>query len=205
MKPSPRINVSSGRPLEPLANYSRALRVGDMVLQSGTTAIDTDGTIIGENDIAKQVDAIVDIAKGTMAQAGGKLEDVVRSRIYVTDISLADTAGKALGRHFRDIRPASTLVQISRLARPTQLIEIEFDAVDGAAQSAQRISSGRDIEEIYGYSRAVRVDDRVFISGSTALGENGAVAHIGDLEGQARVIFDLILQALDHGVFIKLF
>ena len=75
-----RINVSSGRPLKPLANYSRALRCGDMVLQSGTTAIDTNGDIIGENDIATQVDAIVDIAPDTTRQARGSLEDAVRSR-----------------------------------------------------------------------------------------------------------------------------
>ena len=75
-----RINVSLGRPLKLLANYSRALRCGDMVLQSGTTAIDTNGDIIGENDIATQVDAIVDIAPDTMRQARGSLEDVVHSR-----------------------------------------------------------------------------------------------------------------------------
>jgi enamine deaminase RidA (YjgF/YER057c/UK114 family) len=68
-----RINISSGRPLEPLAHYSRALRCGDQVLQSGTTAIDTEGNIIGENDVAAQVDAIVEISRGTMGEAGGKL------------------------------------------------------------------------------------------------------------------------------------
>ena len=193
-----RINVSSGRPLEPLAHYSRALRVGDMVLQSGTTAIDTDGNIIGEDDIAKQVDAIIAIAEDTMGQAGGKLDDVVRARIYVTDIALAEQAGKAFGRHFKDVRPAATLVQVSRLARPTQLIEIELDAVDGAAATAQRISSGRPTEDIYGYSRAVRVGDRVFISGTTALNDQGTVAHAGDMYAQACAIYDTILSALDE-------
>ncbi len=193
-----RINVGSGRPLEPLANYSRALRVGDMVLQSGTTAIDTDGNVIGEGDIAKQVDAIMDIAQGTMGQAGGRLEDVVRTRIYVTDISLADQAGRAIAKYFRDARPAGTLVQVSRLARPAQLIEIELDAVDGAQQSAQKISSGTPTEDIYAYSRAVRVGDRVFISGSTAQTGEGGVAHPGDAHGQARATFDTILAALDQ-------
>ena len=84
-----RINVSSGRPLEHLAHYSRALRVGDMVLQSGTTAIDTDGNVIGVGDVAAQVDAIFEIAKESMGKAGGRLEDVVRSRIYLTDNSFA--------------------------------------------------------------------------------------------------------------------
>ena len=111
-----------------------------MVLQSGTTAIYPDGNIIGENDIIAQVDAIVDIAKGTMGEAVVALEDVVRTRIFVTDVNQAEDAMRAFGRHFRDIRPAATLVEISRLARPTQLIEIEFDAVDGAKDRARRIS-----------------------------------------------------------------
>ncbi len=198
MANTPRINVSSGRPLEPLANYSRALRVGDMVLQSGTTAIDTEGNIIGEGDIAKQVDAIIAIAEGTMGQAGGRLDDVVRARIYVTDIALADQAGRAFGKHFKDVRPAATLVQVARLARPTQLIEIELDVVDGAKETAQRISSGRPTEDIFGYSRAVRVGDRVFISGTTALDDQGNVAHPGDLHGQTEDIYATILSALDE-------
>jgi enamine deaminase RidA (YjgF/YER057c/UK114 family) len=193
-----RINVSSGRPLEPLAHYSRALRVGDMVLQSGTTAIDTAGNVIGEGDVAKQVDAIMAIAEGTMGQAGGRLDDVVRARIYVTDIALADQAGRALARYFKDVRPAATLVQVNRLARPAQLIEIELDAVDGAARSAQRISSGRPSEEIYAYSRAVRVGERVFISGTTALDGEGKVSHPGDLYGQARDTYATILEALEE-------
>ncbi len=192
-----RINVGSGRPLEHLAHYSRALRVGDMVMQSGTTAIDTEGNVIGEGDIARQVDAIMDIAEGTMGQAGGKLDDVVRTRVYVTDISLADAAARAIAKYFGDVRPASTLVQVSRLARPAQLIEIELEAIDGAKETAQRISSGRPTEDLYAYSRAVRVDDRVFISGTTALDDKGDVAHSGDLYGQTRASMDAILEALD--------
>ena len=192
-----RINVDSGRPLEPLANYSRAMRVGDMVLQSGTTAIDKLGNVIGEGDIAKQVDAIMAIAEGTMGQAGGMLDDVVRTRVYVTDIALADQAGRAMAKYFKDVRPAATLVQVSRLARPTQLIEIELDAVDGAKQSAQRISSGSPTEELYAYSRAVRVDNRVFISGTASFGDPG-FDDAGDLRRQARQIYDTILEALDQ-------
>jgi enamine deaminase RidA (YjgF/YER057c/UK114 family) len=128
-----RINVASGRQLEKVAHYSRAVRAGDMVLQSGTTAIDRQGAVRGEGDIAKQVEAIMTIAEWSMGKAGGKREDVVRSRIYVTDIGLADRAARALARYFRDVRPASTLVQVNRLARPSQLIEIELDTIDGAS------------------------------------------------------------------------
>ncbi len=193
-----RINVASGRQLEKLAHYSRALRVGDMVLQSGTTAIDREGKVIGEGDIAKQVDAIMSIAEWSMDKAGGKLEDVVRSRIYVTDIRRADQAARALAKYFRDVRPAATLVQVNRLARPAQLIEIEFDAVDGAKTRAQRISSGRSIEEDYAYSRAVRVDDRVFISGTTALNDQGVVEGKGNMYQQTRKTMETIYSALDE-------
>lgn len=193
-----RINVSSGRTLEKQAHYSRALRVGDTVLQAGTTAIDRDGRVIGEGDVAKQVDAIMNLAQWSMGQAEGKLEDVVRSRIYLTDISLTEPAALAVAAYFKDIRPAATLVQVSRLARPTQLVEIELEAIDGAKDSAQRVSSGRDIEDKYAYSRAVRVGDRVFISGTTALGPDGVVTGSDDLYTQARQTFDTMLSALDQ-------
>jgi enamine deaminase RidA (YjgF/YER057c/UK114 family) len=169
-----------------------------MVLQSGTTAIDREGNVLGEGDIAKQVDAIMTIAEWSMGKAGGKLEDVVRSRIYVTDMSLADQAARALAKYFRDVRPVSTLVQVNRLARPAQLIEIEFDAVDGAKEKARRISSGRSIEEEYAYSRAVRVDDRVFIAGTTALNAQGVVEGQGDMYQQTRKTMETICWALEQ-------
>ncbi len=191
-----RINVSSGRALEATAHYSRAVRVGDTVLQAGTTAIDRDGNVRGVGDIAAQVDTIMAIAEWSMGKAGGRLEDVVRSRIYVTDIAVADQAARAIAKRFRDARPASTLVQVSALARPEQLIEIELDAVDGAGGSAKRISSGRSIEDQYAYSRAVRVGERVFISGSTALNARGTVDGPGDLYRQTRSTLDTIFAAL---------
>ena len=168
-----------------------------MVLQSGTTAIYPDGNIIGENDIIAQVDAIVDIAKGTMGEAVVALEDVVRTRIFVTDVNQAEDAMRAFGRHFRDIRPAATLVEISRLARPTQLIEIEFDAVDGAKDRARRISSGRPLEEQFGYSRAVLMDDTLYVSGTTARDPDGNVVAPGDQYTQTRVCFDIIGAAME--------
>jgi enamine deaminase RidA (YjgF/YER057c/UK114 family) len=191
-----RINVASGRSLEKLAHYSRALRAGDMVLQSGTTAIDRQGNVRGVGDVATQVDTIMAIAEWSIRKAAGRLTDVVRSRIYVTDIGVGATAGRALARHFRDVRPAATLVQVNRLARPEQLIEIEFDCVDGAGTTAQRISSGRAIEDEYAYSRAVRVSDRVFVSGSTALNAHGVVEGKGDLYRQTRSTMDTIFTAL---------
>ena len=195
MAPSRRVNVASGRPLESLAHYSRALRVGDTVLQSGTTAIDRQGNVRGEGDVGRQVDAIMRIAEWSMGKAGGHLDDVVRSRIYVTDVAVSDAAARAVARHFRDARPAATLVQVSGLARPTQLVEIELDAIDGAHASAQRIFSGGPLEAVYAYSRAVRVGERVFISGSTALTARG-VEGVGDMYRQTRTTLDTILRAL---------
>lgn len=191
-----RVNVASGRVLEKLAHYSRAVRVGDVVLQSGTTAIDRQGNVRGVGDVARQVETIMTIAEWSMGKAGGSLADVVRSRIYVTDMAVGDAAVRTLARYFRDVRPAATLVQVNGLARPEQLVEIEFDAVDGAGRSSRRISSGRAIEDEYAYSRAVRVGDRVFISGTTALNPGGDVEAKGDLYGQTRRVMETILHAL---------
>src|SRR5215470_16386697 len=146
MTPPRRLNVASGRQLEQLAHYSRAVRVGDTVLQSGTTAIDRQGNVHGVGDVARQVDAIMQIAAWSMGKAGGRLDDVVRCRIYVPDIAVADTAARAIARHLKNARPASTLVAINGLARPQQLVEIELDAVDGAAASGQRVASGGPLE-----------------------------------------------------------
>jgi len=191
-----RINVSSGRTLEQTAHYSRAVRVGDTVLQAGTTAIDRKGDVRGVGDVTKQVETIMAIAEWSMGKAGGRLDDVVRSRIYVTDMKVADQAARAIARRFRDVRPASTLVEVRGLARPEQLVEIELEAVDGAGKSARRIGSGRSIEDQYAYSRAVRVGDRVFISGSTALNARGGIDGPGDMYRQTRSTLDTIFAAL---------
>ena len=191
-----RINVASGRSLEKLAHYSRAVRVGDVVLQSGTTAIDRGGNVRGVGDVAKQVETIMTIAEWSMGKAGGKLADVVRSRVYVTDVAVAVEAARALARYFRDARPAATLVQVSGLARPEQLVEVELDAVDGAGATARRIASGRAIEDEFAYSRAVRVGDRVFVAGSTALTARGVVEGKGDMYRQTRSTMDTIFAAL---------
>ena len=181
-----RINVASGRPLEKLAHYSRAVRVGDMVLQSGTTAIDRQGNVRGVGDVAAQVDAIMTIAEWSMGKAGGRLDDVVRSRIYVTDIAVAAAAARALARYFRDVAPGrhagagqppgpSGAARRDRIRRGRR-----------RRASARRISSGRAIEDEYAYSRAVRVGDRVFISGTTALSAGGQVDGPGDMYRQTR-------------------
>jgi enamine deaminase RidA (YjgF/YER057c/UK114 family) len=124
-----RTNISSGAPYEPIFGYSRAVKIGNQIFVSGSTAIQPDGTVAGVGDPYAQAIATFRTIEKALQQAGASMRNVVRTRMFATDISQTEAIGKAHAEFFRDIRPASTLVEVSRLVHPDMLIEIEADAV----------------------------------------------------------------------------
>lgn len=121
--------ISSGSPYEPAIGFSRAVRVGDTVYVSGTVAWGDDGNLAWPGDVYAQAKQAIRNIEKALAQAGSSLADVVRTRVYLTDISRLDEAAKAHGEAFGEIRPAATMVEVSALAEPEMLVEIEAVAV----------------------------------------------------------------------------
>ncbi len=129
-----KMKISTGAPWEEIVGYSRAVRAGNIIEVSGTIALDNLGNSVAVGDPYRQTIQVISIARKVLEEAGSCLEDVIRTRIYVTDISMWEEIGRAHGELFRKIKPATSMLEVAKLIRPEALVEIEFTAMlDDAA------------------------------------------------------------------------
>jgi enamine deaminase RidA (YjgF/YER057c/UK114 family) len=124
-----RVNISTGAKWEEIVGYSRAVRVGSLIEVAGTTAVDQYGEVVGIDDPYEQTRFILSKIEFALIEAGAALKDVVRTRLYVTDITHWEKIGRAHGHYFKEIKPASTMVEINALISPEMLVEIEATAI----------------------------------------------------------------------------
>ena len=124
-----RINISSGAKWEDIVGYSRAVRIGNLIEVAGTTAVDETGQVVGPGDPGEQTKFILSKIEKALTSAGGMLHDVVRTRMFVTNIADWEAIGRVHGLYFKDIKPAATMVEVKSLISPELLVEIEVTAI----------------------------------------------------------------------------
>ena len=129
-----RQNISSGAQWEAIVGYSRSVRIGSIIAVAGTVAADENGSVVGPGDLYTQTRYALGKIERALNEAGAQLSDVIRTRMFVTDIGQWEAAGRAHGEFFRDIRPATTMIEVRALIGPEYLVEIEADAVISGGQ-----------------------------------------------------------------------
>jgi enamine deaminase RidA (YjgF/YER057c/UK114 family) len=188
-----RTNYSSGAPLEDIAGYSRAVSAGPFIYVGGTTSVQPDGSVIGEHDSYAQMKYILNKQITFIEKAGGTKDDVFSVKCYVTPDYDGKAGAKAYSEIFKGINPLFTVVTIEALNRPTQLVEVEMNAVAGCSMGAYweniklertNYSSGAPMEAAIGYSRMVKIGPFVYVGGTTSVQPDGSV--FGELDSRAQ-------------------
>lgn len=192
-----RTNYSSGAPMEEIDGYSRMVQTGPFVYCGGTTSVQPDGSVVCEGDSYGQVKYVLEKLLKLMEQTGAAKEDVYSVKIYATPDFDGQKGYQAYSEIFKEIKPLLTGVTIHKLTRPTQLVEIEMNAIAGSSKGAdwegiklerKNFASGSPLEESIGYSRMVKVGPFVFIGGTTSVQPDGTVAGENDAVAQSDFI-----------------